>query len=1713
MVELGPSSTLVGMARKTIQGQIAAGRRVADGTQLLASTQHMGRLSYQYEHPPIFETSPVLETASTAIVPQQAALASQNDVSTTVLPLRVVAEIPDVPIHAADIVRALIARKLKKPMVEISVSRSLKELCNGKSTLQNELVGDLHTEFGSLPYAPEDLSLTALGEATMATAKASDAGIPLGKTSTTILVKLVSAKMPPNASVKVMRTYLAEQWGLKKGRQNAVLLFVMTSEPEARLTSEKAVHQYLDGVTNMYAAWSGLTLQASSAEVGIKIQQTAELADPAAAAQFMSSNHKLARKQYEALAQFLAFGDTPADADPQFLVTQLQSKLDCWTSEFSEDFLAWISPSFDIKKARRYNAYWRSARQELLQFYDLLLTDRLASSTPEIWPFSALLIAMANKADDELATIARTRGRQLRTHHGHKLTVEARAQLQILEKAITGGITLTPRAHPALNSCYSDKIVSLSDNNQKSEPSRYDTPGKTDYAKLISRTTLLAGSIIDIRAAVRVRCRDQWPADVQLTDWLLATLSGAMKTGISFSGKQVLVTGAGENSIGAAVIRLLLAGGARVIVTTSRTPSSVAQSFQRMYEVDGARDSELILFPFNQGSIADCDQLIDHIFDPQGMDRDLDAILPFAAIPEGGTELDEIGARSEFAHRLMSTNILRLLGRVIGNKRARGIDTNPTQVILPLSPNHGAFGGDGLYSESKLGLESLLRKVQSESWHSELSICGVNIGWTRSTGLMNQNDIVAATVEQHGVLTFSIAEMALNIAVLMTSEMREMCEGQTPIVDFSGGLGQLEDCHIILAEARKAIRQEAAIAKAIEAEDEREHGTQYLDDQKSAHRIRARTTLHVGFPSLPDYMEEVQPLQHGLPAQADPASTVVIVGFSELGPLGSARSRWEWESRGRFGTAALVELAWMMGLITHVNEPRKEGQYVGWVDVKTRETVLDDEIEQRYGDHICKHTGIRALDPDIVGYDPKNKESLEEISIADDLEAYETSLAVAKAFKRRHGVNVHIQISDEGDRCRVRFRRGATVMVPKATEFRWGGVAGQLPSGFDASRYGVPEDLVRQLDPVSLYAVCCVAEAFYSAGMPDPLELFKHIHPSEIGNFIGTSMGGALKTRHLYKDMFLGKTVDSDTLQDTYANTTAAWVNMLLLGSVGPIKTPVGACATGVESVDSGFESIMSGKTRVCIVGGVDDLQEDEAYGFALLKATANAEEELAKGRLPSEMSRPTAESRAGFVEAHGCGVQLLCRADLAIEMGLPIYGIVAGSAMAADGVSRSVPAPGQGILTFARETLAGATPESSVRVEEQDTSSDGMSRNSSAQSSNSDTDGSTTFSGSSEDGYEYETPFTPPEHFEFGMATNAPNFEQLVHRASPSPLRAALARWGLSIDDIGLASLHGTSTKANDTNEPEVLCVQMDHLGRTRAKPMWAICQKAVTGHPKAPAAAWMLNGCLQALQSRCIPGNRNADNIDPAWRNYDHLCLPTTPVHTEIQAFMLTSFGFGQKGGQMIGVAPKYLFATQSHAMYKAYARRAQQRCEKADREYAKALMEHKVVRVLETSPWSKGDARTMLLDPMARLGPNGTITTSAGPRQQDSQKYHDNPDITAHVRRAIQQTSVGSAALPLGSKHNVRSVGIDMVCLTDFDSHLNETFIERNFTPAEVASATAHVDVRAAFAGRWCAKEAVFKSLRTRTQGAGAAMKMIEILTHDGGMPEVAVSVLEE
>ena len=138
---------------------------------------------------------------------------------------------------------------------------------------------------------------------------------------------------------------------------------------------------------------------------------------------------------------------------------------------------------------------------------------------------------------------------------------------------------------------------------------------------------------------------------------------------------------------------------------TSSYSCKTVEYYQSIFQSFGSRSLALTVIPFNQASKQDVEALVDYIYANLGMD--LDYILPFAGIPEKGWETDRLDDKSELTHCMLLINLLQILGAVKNKKASRLFVTRPTQVILLLSPNHGPFRNNGLYSKSKISLETL----------------------------------------------------------------------------------------------------------------------------------------------------------------------------------------------------------------------------------------------------------------------------------------------------------------------------------------------------------------------------------------------------------------------------------------------------------------------------------------------------------------------------------------------------------------------------------------------------------------------------------------------------------------------------------------------------------------------------------------------------------------------------------------------------------------------------------------------------------------------------------------------------------------------------------------------------------------------------------------------------------------------------------------------
>ncbi|ORZ20354.1 fatty acid synthase [Absidia repens] len=1791
LIEVGPSPTLSGMATRTLNLKYQAyDDALSNRRQNLCIAKNSQEIYYEFENA---EEEPVAAATTDSGASATPAVTTAAPVAAApVATAGPAAPVSDVPVTATEVIHVVIAQKLKKTVDEVPLSKAIKDLVGGKSTLQNEILGDLQKEFNNaVPEKAEETPLDELG----ASLDGSFSG-SLGKHTSTLVAKMIGAKMPGGFTLANAKAYLSTTYGLGSGRVDGVLLMGLTMEPASRLGAEAEAKTWLDSVTQAYAKKAGVTLSAGGSGTA------AGGAGGAAVAMINSEEFDALKAKQEALiyqqlnlyAHYLQkdLRDGHKLYEQEKTTTlKLQAELDQWLAEHGDFYAEGITPSFSPLKARRYDSYWNWVRQDALEMWYAIIYGKLAIVDREVttqclgimnraYPqlldymrynvencagdkgetyrlakeFGQALIencvevltenpvykdvnfptgpstTITEKGDIQYNEVPRPGCRKFSDYvkdmaSGSKISeysnrLKVQQNLGRLYKIIRNQNKMKKTTKLAIRDLYGDVLRAMSMSNtivkeNRSRQRRLSSTGRTAERKRVAERSAKSETIPFLHLKRKnVNDPNGWEFSNRLTATYLDVLNEVANEGITFAHKCVLLTGAGKGSIGSEILKGLVSGGAKVVVTTSRFSKSVTEYFQSIYQTFGSRGSELVVVPFNQGSKQDVQALVDYIYDPKGLGWDLDYVVPFAAMPENGRQIDDIDSKSELAHRMMLTNLIRLLGSIKSHKQSIGSDTRPAQVILPLSPNHGNFGSDGLYSESKISLETLFSRWYSEDWSSYLLITGAVIGWTRGTGLMSPNNMIAEGMEALGIRTFSATEMSFNILGLMHPSIVELCQNEPVWADLNGGFQYIPNLQEATNQLRQEIRETAEIRNAVAADNSLDfkivNGDE-ADRKFIPHKITPRANMKFDFPELKTY-DNYKHLSH-LKGMLDLDKVIVVTGFGEVSPWGNARTRWEMEANGEFSLEGCIEMSWIMGHIKHHHGNLKNGTpYSGWVDAKTNEPVEDKDIKSKYEKQILEHSGIRFVDPSVMdGYDPNKKMIMQEIVVDHDLEPFSCSQDEAQTFKLQQGDKADVY-ETAPEEWVVVLKKGATLYVPKALRFDRL-VAGQIPTGWDAARYGVPKDIIDQVDPVALFNIVSTVEAFVSCGITDPYEFYKYVHVSEIGNTSGSGVGGQQAQRGLFRDRLLDKPVQKDILQESFINTMPAWVNLLLLSASGPIKTPTNACATSAVSVELAVDSILTGKAKIMIAGATEDVTEESSYEFANMKATSNTVDELAHGRTPSEMSRPTTTTRSGFMESHGAGNHILMTAATAIEIGAPIYGIIALTNTASDKEGRSVPAPGAGILTTARESSGKrASPLLNFKYRSRQLKSrrsqiklwleaeyDNLREELDELKASGELD-----IAAEQDWLQERSDFIDKEakrQESEAFSTWSHNFFQ--HDTSISPLRGALAVYGLTVDDINVASFHGTSTKANDKNESRVLNSQLKHLGRSKGNALLAITQKYLTGHPKGPAASWMANGMIQCLLSGLIPGNRNADNVDEVMKEFEYIVYPSRSIQTDgLKAGLLKSFGFGQAGTEILIIHPDYILGALEESDYNAYKARNAQRYAKAYRYLHDSLTGvSDFIQVKDAPPYSDELEHTVYLNPNARAQyskEKKTWTFDAKSATANAVSTGD-AEATKQVLLSLTERQAGK-----------KGVGVD-VELTSTVNVDNDTFVERNFTPAEVSYCASRPDPQASFTGRWSAKEAVFKAISSfgdiPSDGAGAPLNEIEITSNEEtGAPQV-------
>ena len=137
IVEVGPADTLGVMAKRTLASKYEA-YDAAKSVQRQILCYNKDAKEIYYDVDPVEEEPAPAESSSGAGAGDAAAAPAPATAGTPAAAAPPppssgpAAQVPDEPLQAVDIVRTLIAQKLKKPLLEIPLSKAIKDLVGGK---------------------------------------------------------------------------------------------------------------------------------------------------------------------------------------------------------------------------------------------------------------------------------------------------------------------------------------------------------------------------------------------------------------------------------------------------------------------------------------------------------------------------------------------------------------------------------------------------------------------------------------------------------------------------------------------------------------------------------------------------------------------------------------------------------------------------------------------------------------------------------------------------------------------------------------------------------------------------------------------------------------------------------------------------------------------------------------------------------------------------------------------------------------------------------------------------------------------------------------------------------------------------------------------------------------------------------------------------------------------------------------------------------------------------------------------------------------------------------------------------------------------------------------------------------------------------------------------------------------------------------------------
>ena len=379
----------------------------------------------------------------------------------------------------------------------------------------------------------------------------------------------------------------------------------------------------------------------------------------------------------------------------------------------------------------------------------------------------------------------------------------------------------------------------------------------------------------------------------------------------------------------------------------------------------------------------------------------------------------------------------------------------------------------------------------------------------------------------------------------------------------------------------------------------------------------------------------------------------------------------------------LAGLAVMMGLVAAAGED-------GYQDSEAGERLSAAEVAAKYAGQVMEGTLVRRVEPTYFDVDalhwqsngtlrPPSGEQTGELQFVLATNQVPTQLPDNWTVAAQDEKHVMVTVAGE---LNVKFDNLRDFPVK---------AAGQLPSGFDISTLYNSRFQPRGLQ----MALFGATDALRSMGIEWETVL-QHIQPDQVGVYSSSGFGQMDYSGYggMHQARMKGERVTTKALAMGINSMPTDFINAYVLANVGIASSSVAACATFLSNLRHAVSDLQSGKIRVAMVGNSEaPIGPELMDGFGTMGALATdenmrkvyGEEEVDHRRA----SRPFGVN-CGFTIGEACQYFILMDDELALELGAPCLGSVTDVFIDADGIKKSITAPGPGNhITMAKAAAA----------------------------------------------------------------------------------------------------------------------------------------------------------------------------------------------------------------------------------------------------------------------------------------------------------------------------------------------------------------------------------------------------------------------------------------